>query len=328
MALNSLANSDPNLAAFFRLFCEHWQAGTGLAAHNPKAMERDRCWTEVTFSDAMNWANFPNTDPSTIKSWQTGARWPRAARKDAIIKVFFRVAKGEQLDDTTARRREELEQAWKDGSATRGRDVATRGENDEVDGPKRWLPAGRPIATPGLASVRLEEPQPGNEPGSGWFVKARLRFDIAEYEREDGTPIFISVQDSLLTVSTSGYQVATQSVIGQIGGHPNFRPETDNDSVGVVGPAPNGCLEGDPAGGETIARIVPIAEAGSDEAVTVSIHAFRRSFVVSLTRIPQDCVGFDEKQAVLNLLIELGRDRDAQRRVLLARDRMRRTKVE
>ena len=90
-------------------------------------------------------------------------------------------------------------------------------------------------------------------------------------------------------MTSTGYQIATQSIIGQRGDHPNFRVETDNDSVAVVGPAPHGYLEGDPAGDETIARIVPTAENGADEVVGVSLHAFRRSFVVSLAPTPLKC---------------------------------------
>jgi hypothetical protein len=322
MAANASGNSDQNSVRFFELFSQHWQAGTGLPTHDKRAMDRDGRWIVRTFSNAMEWAGIPSTDPATIQSWLRGQRWPQRERKDAILKVFFRVPKGQEIDSTARLQREELDQAWLDGQSRARHEPQMAEQHSEPEAPKRWMPAGTSAAIAGLASVRVAEPAPANDPASGWFVKARIRLGQAEYEREDGTPVYIAVEAAVLSVAASGYQVATGSLIGHQSDHSNFRQETDNDSVAVIGPAPRNCLEGDPAHDETLARIVPIAESGSDESVGVSLHAFRRCFVVSLTPTPLDCVGFEEKQAVLNRFIELGRERDAQGRVLLARDKM------
>jgi hypothetical protein len=130
------------------------------------------------------WAGFPNTDYATIQSWLTGKHWPRPKQKDAILKVFFREPKSGQVDDAAQKLRQELEDAWQEGRAARGLEEPSRDEDSEPEAPKRWLPDGTSFAIKGLALVRLAEPQPGNEPGSGWQVKARLRIDPAEYEQQ------------------------------------------------------------------------------------------------------------------------------------------------
>lgn len=97
---------------FFALFVQHWRAGTGLAVHNKKAMDRDGAWSARTFADAMEWAGARSADRATIQSWLEGKHWPQKTRKDAILKVFFRLPSGTPPDAGTERLRAEMDQAW------------------------------------------------------------------------------------------------------------------------------------------------------------------------------------------------------------------------
>ena len=326
---NSSPNSGPECRRFFALFQQHWNAGTGLASHSKSAMDRDGRWTVQTFGDAMEWAGVSTIDPGTIQSWLDKERWPQKERKNGVLKVFFRLPKGIAADPETDRLREQMEIAWQQGQEARVRSQpASRSAEREVNA--AWIAAGSPVRTPGLASLTLDEPQQGNEPDATWYVRARLRLETAEYEREDGQSVFIALRNAFLTIFASGYRVANGSLISERSHHPNFRPK--GDGVEVVGPCEEGfCLNGDPLGEDQIAQIKPADDGKGEESVTVALYAFRRSFAVSLSPTPRQIDGSDvaaiERDAVLNALIAKGR-KDSQGRLLLARDTMKRKKIE
>lgn len=329
---NSGPNSESDCPRFFVLFQKHWKSGTGLAAHDQPAMKRDGSWTVRTFSNAMEWAGLGSIDPATIQSWLDGERWPQKERKNAILKVFFRLPKVTQNDQETGRLRDEMDVAWLEGQAarTRSQSFARNEEREVIAG---WIASGTPVHTPGLALLMLDEPQQGNEPDAPWYVGARLRLQTAKHERRDGSYVFIALRTAFLSIGVSGYRVVNGSLIGQEkrAENPNFQGE--NDGAEVVGPREEGfCLGGDPLAGDYIAQIKPADDGKSEESVTVALHAFRDSFAISLSPKPSDSEQSDvartEKNAVLNALIAKGRVKDSQGRMLLARDTWKRKKPE
>ena len=181
-----------------------------------------------------------------------------------------------------------------------------------------------------MASLSLHEPQPGNEQGAPWYVRARLRLGTAEHEREKVPSVFIALRRAFLAVGAACFRVVAGSLVGEHAAHPNFRSGTDD--VEVIGPRKEGfCLDGDPLGEDFIAQIKPAEDGRDEESVTVALYAYRRSFAVSLSPTPPDAdsgdVAAEEKDAVLNVLIAKPR-KDGRGRVLVARDTMKRKPAE
>jgi len=204
--------------------------------------------------------------------------------------------------------------------------------HDPLDGIGQWIGISTPIVTEGLADLGLVEPQQGNEPNSPWYIRARLRFGIAEHEDDDGSRIYIGLRQAFLSVHASGYRVVVRSLIGQRAAHPNFAERVDRSGVDVIGPRPNGtvCLQGDPLEEHHLALIQSAGDAKGEESVTVTLRAFRGSFAASLSPTPDDSpendVAATERDKVINALIAKSRKKDNQGRVLLARDTMKRQK--
>jgi hypothetical protein len=326
MPLDPERNRDSEGSRFFALFLQHWNAGTGLAVHDKKAMEHEGHWSARTFANAMEWAGAGGADPGTIQSWLIGDRWPQRMRKDAILKVFFRVPKGVGPDPQIERLRAEMDGAWQEGQVGRSRtQFLTRREEPDVAA--IWIGADNPFDTAGVASLTLDPPQQGNEPNAPWYVRARLWLDVGEYEAEDGKRFYLGLRRAFISLAAAGFRVVNRSLIGdKARPHPNF--EGRSNGVDVIGPrlVENGCLSGDPLGEDYIAQIWPADDGTGQATVTVSLHAFRSDFAFILPAshdTEESEVASLEKDRVLNVLISKNR-RDEQGRVLVARDTMKR----
>ena len=110
-----------------------------------------------------------------------------------------------------------LERGAPERAATAARTTKTAGA--EIDA--SWMNAGA-VDAPGLASLRLHEPQPGNNwerlytcaRGCGadrigsnrgvcpLYVRARLRFGTRFQERENGPPVHIALRNAFLAIGT------------------------------------------------------------------------------------------------------------------------------
>lgn len=177
-----------------------------------------------------------------------------------------------------------------------------------------------------MASLTLDPPQQGNEPNAPWYIRARLRLDVGEYEGEDGRPFYVALRRAFMSVTTVGYRTVNGSLIGdKPRPHPNF--EGRPNGIDVIGPrkGKNGCLIGDPLGDDYIAQIQPNHDGSGEATVTVSLHVFQAGFAFSLSPSPRNSDESDvaavEKDRVLNVLIAKGR-KDDQKRVLVACDTM------
>ena len=90
--------------------------------------------------------------------------------------------------------------------------------------------------------------------------------------------------------------------------------------IDIVGPAPNGTLEGDPIGGRPLATIA--ATHAGDEPFAVTVAAPRRSFFVRDAEVPE--APADNKSLILNEFIYKKCRKDESGRAVLATATMKR----
>src|SRR5207249_2338863 len=94
---------------------------------------------------------------------------------------------------------------------------------------------------------------------------------------EDPRSVSIALRDARLAIGSDGYRPLPGTMIGETGRESeNFRRVAGG--VDIIGPAPNGTLDGNPIGDQHLA-VIAATNAG-DEPFAVSVAALRGSFVV------------------------------------------------
>ncbi len=180
---------------------------------------------------------------------------------------------------------------------------------------------------PDLVELRLHPPRAGNELADWYYVDATLLFGTAEHDYlpEDGSDprtVAIALRKALLTIGSPSYRPLKDSMLGE-------RTESDHyrrvaGGVEIIGPAPEGTLQGNPAGGDHLAVIAGTGT--GEEPFGVSVAANWGSFVVTDANVPGLAAGANQpsanKAAILNALIHKQAAKDAAGRAVLARATM------
>ena len=173
-----------------------------------------------------------------------------------------------------------------------------------------------------LVELRLPPPRPGNEIPDSHYVDVTLLFGTAycDYDPEDGQAprtVSLALRNARLAMGSESYRPIPGTMISERIEAAHFKRVAGG--IEIVGPAPNGTLEGAPFGDEYLAVI-----AGTNSGDTVfpmTIAANRRSFVVMDPDAPSGqgdpSAQPDSKNAILNALIYKHlKKNDANRAVL------------
>jgi hypothetical protein len=201
-------------------------------------------------------------------------------------------------------------------------------------GPGRNLPPPEPPEPPvadwelregtvlaDLVELRLHPPRPGNEVRDSYYASATLLFGtaICDVEPDDGEEprsVSIALCNARLAIGSDGYQPLPGTTLGETGREgENFKRVAGG--IEIIGPAPNGTLDGDPIGDQHLAVIA--ATNTGDAAFAVSVAALRGSFVVG----GADAEVSVNKTAILNEFIyRRAVERDDAGRAILAQATM------
>jgi len=287
------------------------QFGKLLDAHLKRGQRADglsqehlQPWTNFNFAGVVN------VSPNSV------ANWRHETLPEDVLPILDALF-GNRPEFAGHRR--DLKEAWAQAKGL----VPMDGE-EEYDGDEcgEWLIIDSYL-TPGIAELRLHPPRSGNASGT-YYLDATLVIDTGEYDHE-GDTLLIGLREAFLSVQSSSYQVAKNSIIGDRSDHANFKLTVGGTRV--VGPLDDrGCLHGNPLGDEYMAVIEPVGE--RDEPVEVALRAGRRGFDITRADVsgdaPRDPAADINKDAILNVLISKGREKDPQGRVLLACARMKR----
>jgi hypothetical protein len=176
---------------------------------------------------------------------------------------------------------------------------------------------------PDLVELRLHQPRPGNEIPDSHYIDATLLFGTAfcDHDLEDGgelRTISIALTQARLAIGSDSHRPLPGSMLGEENGSENFRRVAGG--IDIVGPAPEGTLDGDPIGGRSLATIA--ATHAGNEPFAVTVAAPRRSFVVRDAEVPEAPV--ETKSVILNEFIYKLCRKDESGRAVLARATMKR----
>ena len=143
---------------------------------------------------------------------------------------------------------------------------------------------------------------------------------LCEHDTQDGElcTITIALTKARLAIGSDSYRPLPGSMLGEQAESENYRRVAGG--IDIVGPAPDGTLDGDPIGGRPLATIA--ATHAGDEPFAVKVSAPRRSFVVldAETAEPPS----DNKSVILNEFIYKRCNKDEAGRAVLATATMKR----
>jgi hypothetical protein len=157
---------------------------------------------------------------------------------------------------------------------------------------------------PDLVELRLHPPRPGNEIPDSLYVDATLLFGVAhcDFEPESGREprtVSIALREARLAIGSDSYRPLKDSMVAERVESDNFRRVAGG--IAIVGPAPNGTLEGNPIKEEYLAVIA--ATNTGDSPFSVTVAANRQNFVVADPSEPRERKRTDTNSANKNLIL-------------------------
>ena len=174
-----------------------------------------------------------------------------------------------------------------------------------------------------FAEVTLHPPVAANQP-EHFRLSATVHLAPAEHDA-DGRIVIIGLKEAFLSITTSGHQIAFNSLIGERTPHSNVSPGVGG--VFITGPRDSdGLLKGNPIGDDHLAAIEP-GVPGNDT-VTLRVCATPRSFSFAYASDPDSLIAKVEERpnrtAILSVLLGEMLSRDSLGRIILASASMRR----